>query len=96
MRRKVVKCYLWLSWYGKFHSVAPIADEINVQDTLLVMNSTMMIGVRDVIPLEISDLSKTNTQEEYLQVLSPFGNGQEKTRISIEGLVIHDTCKRLF
>ena len=42
-----------------------------------------------VIPLEISDLSKTNI-EEYLQVLSPFGNGQEKTLISIEGLVIHE------
>ena len=43
---------------------------------------------KDVIPLEISELSKTNI-EEYLQVLSPFGIGQEKTLVSIEGLKIH-------
>ena len=73
---------------GKFRSVAPIADEINagyfISDEFHDDDR-----VRDVIPLEISDLSKTNI-EEYLQVLSPFGNGQEKTPISIEGLVIHE------
>lgn len=73
---------------GKFRSVAPIADEINagyfISDEFHDDDR-----VSDVIPLEISDLSKTNI-EEYLNVLSPFGNGQEKTLISIEGLAIHE------
>lgn len=72
---------------GKFRSVAPIADEINAGYFInedYIDDSTE----KDVIPLEISDLSKTNI-EEYLQVLSPFGIGQEKTLISIEGLKIH-------
>lgn len=72
---------------GKFRSVAPIADEINAGYFInedYIDNGTE----KDVIPLEISDLSKTNI-EEYLQVLSPFGIGQEKTLISIEGLKIH-------
>lgn len=72
---------------GKFRSVAPIADEINagyfINEDYIDDGSE-----KDVIPLEISDLSKTNI-EEYLQVLSPFGIGQEKTLISIEGLKIH-------
>lgn len=72
---------------GKFRSVAPIADEINAGYFInedYIDDSTE----KDVIPLEISDLSKTNI-EEYLQVLSPFGIGQEKTLVSIEGLKIH-------
>lgn len=72
---------------GKFRSVAPIADEINAGYFInedYIDNGTE----KDVIPLEISDLSKTNI-EEYLQVLSPFGIGQEKTLVSIEGLKIH-------
>ena len=72
---------------GKFRQVAPIADEINagyfINEDYIDDGSE-----KDVIPLEISDLSKTNI-EEYLQVLSPFGVGQEKTLISIEGLKIH-------
>lgn len=72
---------------GKFRSVAPIADEINagyfINEDYIDDGSE-----KDVIPLEISDLSKTNI-EEYLQVLSPFGIGQEKTLVSIEGLKIH-------
>lgn len=72
---------------GKFRSVAPIADEINAGyfiNEVYIDDGTE----KDVIPLEISDLSKTNI-EEYLQVLSPFGIGQEKTLVSIEGLKIH-------
>lgn len=72
---------------GKFRQVAPIADEINagyfINEDYIDDGSE-----KDVIPLDISDLSKTNI-EEYLQVLSPFGVGQEKTLISIEGLKIH-------
>lgn len=72
---------------GKFRQVAPIADEINagyfINEDYIDDGSE-----KDVIPLEISDLSKTNI-EEYLQVLSPFGVGQEKTLVSIEGLKIH-------
>ena len=72
---------------GKFRQVAPIADEITagyfINEDYIDDGSE-----KDVIPLEISDLSKTNI-EEYLQVLSPFGVGQEKTLISIEGLKIH-------
>ena len=72
---------------GKFRSVAPIADEINagyfINEDYIDDGSE-----KDVIPLEISELSKTNI-EEYLQVLSPFGIGQEKTLVSIEGLKIH-------
>lgn len=60
---------------GKFRSVAPIADEINAG--YFISDEFHDDRVSDVIPLEISDLSKTNI-EEYLQVLSPFGNGQEK------------------
>ena len=72
---------------GKFRSVAPIADEINAG--YFINEDYIDDGTeKDVIPLEISDLSKTNI-EEYLQVLSPFGIGQEKTLISIEGLKIH-------
>lgn len=72
---------------GKFRSVAPIADEINAG--YFINEDYINDGTeKDVIPLEISDLSKTNI-EEYLQVLSPFGIGQEKTLISIEGLKIH-------
>lgn len=74
---------------GKFRSVAPIADEINAG--YFINEDYIDDGTeKDVIPLEISDLSKTNI-EEYLQVLSPFGIGQEKTLISIEGLKIHST-----
>lgn len=72
---------------GKFRSVAPIADEINAG--YFINEDYIDDGTeKDVIPLEISDLSKTNI-EEYLQVLSPFGIGQEKTLVSIEGLKIH-------
>lgn len=72
---------------GKFRQVAPIADEINAG--YFINEDYVDDGSeKDVIPLEISDLSKTNI-EEYLQVLSPFGVGQEKTLISIEGLKIH-------
>lgn len=72
---------------GKFRSVAPIADEINAG--YFIKEDYIDDGTeKDVIPLEISDLSKTNI-EEYLQVLSPFGIGQEKTLVSIEGLKIH-------
>lgn len=72
---------------GKFRSVAPIADEINAG--YFINEDYIDDGAeKDVIPLEISDLSKTNI-EEYLQVLSPFGIGQEKTLVSIEGLKIH-------
>lgn len=72
---------------GKFRSVAPIADEINAG--YFINEDYIDDGTeKDVIPLEISDLSKTNI-EEYLQVLSPFGIGQEKTLISVEGLKIH-------
>lgn len=72
---------------GKFRSVAPIADEINAG--YFINEDYIDDGTeKDVIPLEISELSKTNI-EEYLQVLSPFGIGQEKTLISIEGLKIH-------
>ena len=72
---------------GKFRSVAPIADEINAR--YFINEDYIDDGTeKDVIPLEISDLSKTNI-EEYLQVLSPFGIGQEKTLVSIEGLKIH-------
>ena len=72
---------------GKFRSVAPIADEINAE--YFINEDYIDDGTeKDVIPLEISDLSKTNI-EEYLQVLSPFGIGQEKTLVSIEGLKIH-------
>lgn len=72
---------------GKFRSVAPIADEINAG--YFINENYIDDGTeKDVIPLEISDLSKTNI-EEYLQVLSPFGIGQEKTLVSIEGLKIH-------
>lgn len=72
---------------GKFRQVAPIADEINAG--YFINEDYIDDGTeKDVIPLEISDLSKTNI-EEYLQVLSPFGIGQEKTLISIEGLKIH-------
>lgn len=72
---------------GKFRSVAPIADEINAG--YFINEDYIDDGTEnDVIPLEISDLSKTNI-EEYLQVLSPFGIGQEKTLVSIEGLKIH-------
>lgn len=72
---------------GKFRSVAPIADEINAG--YFINEDYIDDGTeKDVIPLEISDLSKTNI-EEYLQVLSPFGIGQEKTLASIEGLKIH-------
>ena len=72
---------------GKFRYVAPIADEINAG--YFINEDYIDDGTeKDVIPLEISDLSKTNI-EEYLQVLSPFGIGQEKTLISIEGLKIH-------
>ena len=72
---------------GKFRSVEPIADEINAG--YFINEDYIDDGTeKDVIPLEISDLSKTNI-EEYLQVLSPFGIGQEKTLISIEGLKIH-------
>lgn len=74
---------------GKFRSVAPIADEINAG--YFINEDYIDDGTeKDVIPLEISDLSKTNI-EEYLQVLSPFGIGQEKTLVSIEGLKIHST-----
>lgn len=72
---------------GKFRSVAPIADEINA-GYFINEDYTDDGTEKDVIPLEISDLSKTNI-EEYLQVLSPFGIGQEKTLVSIEGLKIH-------
>ena len=72
---------------GKFRSVAPTADEINAG--YFINEDYIDDGTeKDVIPLEISDLSKTNI-EEYLQVLSPFGIGQEKTLVSIEGLKIH-------
>lgn len=72
---------------GKFRSVAPIADEINAG--YFINEDYIDDGTeKDVIPLEISELSKTNI-EEYLQVLSPFGIGQEKTLVSIEGLKIH-------
>lgn len=72
---------------GKFRSVAPIADEINAG--YFINEDYIDDGTeKDVISLEISDLSKTNI-EEYLQVLSPFGIGQEKTLVSIEGLKIH-------
>lgn len=72
---------------GKFRSVASIADEINAG--YFINEDYIDDGTeKDVIPLEISDLSKTNI-EEYLQVLSPFGIGQEKTLVSIEGLKIH-------
>ena len=72
---------------GKFRQVAPIADEINAG--YFINEDYVDDGSeKDVIPLEISDLSKTNI-EEYLQVLSPFGIGQEKTLVSIEGLKIH-------
>lgn len=72
---------------GKFRSVAPIADEINAG--YFINEDYIDDGTeKDVIPLEISDLSKINI-EEYLQVLSPFGIGQEKTLVSIEGLKIH-------
>ena len=72
---------------GKFRSVAPIADEINAG--YFINEDYIDDGTeKDVIPLEISDLSKTNI-EEYLQVLSPFGIGQVKTLVSIEGLKIH-------
>lgn len=72
---------------GKFRSVAPIADEINAG--YFINEDYIDDGTeKDVIPLEISELSKTNI-EEYLQVLSPFGIGQEKTLISVEGLKIH-------
>ena len=72
---------------GKFRSVAPIADEINAG--YFINEDYIDDGTeKDVIPLEISDLSKTNI-EEYLQGLSPFGIGQEKTLVSIEGLKIH-------
>lgn len=72
---------------GKLRSVAPIADEINAG--YFINEDYIDDGTeKDVIPLEISDLSKTNI-EEYLQVLSPFGIGQEKTLVSIEGLKIH-------
>lgn len=72
---------------GKFRSVALIADEINAG--YFINEDYIDDGTeKDVIPLEISDLSKTNI-EEYLQVLSPFGIGQEKTLVSIEGLKIH-------
>lgn len=72
---------------GKFRSVAPIADEINAG--YFINEDYIDDGTeKDVIPLEISDLSKTNI-EEYLQALSPFGIGQEKTFVSIEGLKIH-------
>ena len=72
---------------GKFRSVAPIADEINA--AYFINEDYIDDGSeKDVIPLEISELSKTNI-EEYLQVLSPFGIGQEKTLVSIEGLKIH-------
>lgn len=72
---------------GKFRSVAPIADEINAG--YFINEDYIDDGTeKDVIPLEISDLSKTNI-EEYLQVLSPFGIGQEKTLVSIECLKIH-------
>lgn len=72
---------------GKFRSVAPIAAEINAG--YFINEDYIDDGTeKDVIPLEISDLSKTNI-EEYLQVLSPFGIGQEKTLVSIEGLKIH-------
>lgn len=72
---------------GKFRSVAPIADEINAG--YFINEDYIDDGTeKDVIPLEISDLSKTNI-EEYLQVLSPFGIGEEKTLVSIEGLKIH-------
>ncbi len=72
---------------GKFRQVAPIADEINAG--YFINEDYIDDGTeKDVIPLEISDLSKTNI-EEYLQVLSPFGIGQEKTLVSIEGLKIH-------
>lgn len=72
---------------GKFRSVAPIADEINAG--YFINEDYIGDGTeKDVIPLEISELSKTNI-EEYLQVLSPFGIGQEKTLVSIEGLKIH-------
>lgn len=72
---------------GKFRSVAPIADEINAG--YFINEDYIDDGTeKDVIPLEISDLSKTNI-EEYLQVLSPFGIGQDKTLVSIEGLKIH-------
>lgn len=72
---------------GKFRSVAPIADEINAG--YFINEDYIDDGTeKDVIPLEISDLSKTNI-EEYLQVLSPFGIGQEKPLVSIEGLKIH-------
>ncbi len=72
---------------GKFRSVAPIADEINAG--YFINEDYIDDGTeKDVISLEISDLSKTNI-EEYLQVLSPFGIGQDKTLVSIEGLKIH-------
>ncbi len=72
---------------GKFRSVAPIAYEINAG--YFINEDYIDDGTeKDVIPLEISELSKTNI-EEYLQVLSPFGIGQEKTLVSIEGLKIH-------
>lgn len=72
---------------GKFRQVAPIADEINAG--YFINEDYIDDGTqKDVIPLDISDLSKTNI-EEYLEVLSPFGVGQEKTLISVEGLVIH-------
>lgn len=55
---------------GKFRSVAPIADEINAG--YFINEDYIDDGTeKDVIPLEISDLSKTNI-EEYLQVLSPL------------------------
>lgn len=86
--KKMVK-YLIYGCPGtaKFRSVAPIADEINAG--YFINEDYIDDGTeKDVIPLEISDLSKTNI-EEYLQVLSPFGIGQEKTLVSIEGLKIH-------
>ena len=86
--KKIVKYLIYgCPGTGKFRQVAPIADEINagyfINEDYIDDGSE-----KDVIPLEISDLSKTNI-EEYLQVLSPFGVGQEKTLISIEGLKIH-------
>lgn len=73
---------------GKFKQVAPIADEINAG---YFVNDEFRDDdrVQDVIPLEIEELSKTNI-EEYLEVLSPFGIGQKKTLISVEGLMIHE------